>query len=72
MTTRSDTINAIRRLNTTASPEFLTEFSDDQLSRYLARLDTVSRARPLCWDDDALVRDEALSNDSAKAPMAPG
>ncbi len=72
MKTRSDTINAIRRLNTTASPEFLAEFSDDQLARYLKRLDTTSRVRPLCWDDDASARDEARSHGSAKARMSPG
>ena len=71
MTTRSDTINAIRRLNTTASPEFLAEFSDNQLARYLGRLDTASRARPLCWDDGASAREEARSNGSAKARVSP-
>ena len=71
MTTRSDTINAIRRLNTTASPEFLAEFSDDQLASYLGRLDTTSTERPLCWDEDASARDEARSNSSAKARVSP-
>ena len=36
--TKSDTIDAIRHLNPTADPQFLAEFSGDDLVRYLDRL----------------------------------
>ena len=38
MMPKSDTIEAIQRLNPTASPEFLAGFSADDLARYLDRL----------------------------------
>lgn len=40
---KRDTIDAIRRLNPTAAPEFLGEFSTEALSDYLDRLETASR-----------------------------
>jgi hypothetical protein len=36
--TKSETIQAICRLNHTAEPEFLSEFTPDELTRYLQRL----------------------------------
>ncbi len=36
--TKSDTIDAIRHLNPTADPQFLAEFSGDDLTCYLDRL----------------------------------
>lgn len=42
--TKGDTIEAIQRLNTTASPEFLAGFSGDELARYLKRLMNTSPA----------------------------
>jgi hypothetical protein len=38
MMTKNDTIEAIKNINPTASPEFLEEFSIDDLNRYLDRL----------------------------------
>lgn len=38
MMPKSDTIEAIQRLNPTANPEFLAGFSADDLARYLDRL----------------------------------
>lgn len=38
MMPKSDTIEAIQRLNPTASPEFLAGFCADDLARYLDRL----------------------------------
>ncbi|MGB2988099.1 MAG: hypothetical protein WBE26_19705 [Phycisphaerae bacterium] len=38
MMPKSDTIDAIRNLNPTATPGFLAEFSNDDLSEYLDRL----------------------------------
>ena len=47
MMTKSDTIEAIQRLNPTVRPDFLAEFSTDELVRYLDRLsDTGSVHRP--------------------------
>ncbi len=47
MMTKSDTIEAIQRLNPTVRPDFLAEFSTDELVRYLDRLsDTASVHRP--------------------------
>lgn len=45
--TKSTTIEAIRTLNPTASPDFLAEFSPDELSQYLERLNRASPERPL-------------------------
>ena len=36
--TKTDTIDAIKQLNPTATPEFLSEFSADELTSYLRRL----------------------------------
>lgn len=44
---KCDTIDAIRRLNPTATPEFLVEFSNDELAQYLDRLETASRRQSL-------------------------
>lgn len=38
MMTKNDTIEAIKNLNPTASPEFLEGFSIDDLNQYLDRL----------------------------------
>ena len=45
MMTKSDTIEAIRRLNPTANPDFLAGFSGDELYRYLDRLNGTSARR---------------------------
>ncbi len=39
---KSDTIDAILNINPTAAPEFLSEFSNDDLHEYLRRLTSVS------------------------------
>ena len=44
MMPKSDTIDAIRRLNFTADPQFLAEFPNDELVRYLARLAGISQS----------------------------
>lgn len=36
--TKTDTIEAIKQLNPTATPEFLSDFSADELTSYLQRL----------------------------------
>ena len=43
MMTKSDTIEAITRLNPTASPVFLAGFSSDDLASYLQRLSSTSK-----------------------------
>jgi hypothetical protein len=45
MMPKGDTISAIRRLNPTAQPAFLAEFSIDDLQRYLDRLTEPRNAR---------------------------
>lgn len=58
MTPKTDTMSAIMQLNISARPEFLAEFSNQELCHYLQRLrDTRDRRTP--W--------EALS----LAPSAP-
>ena len=43
MMTKSDTIDAITKLNPTANPGFLSGFSGSELSQYLGRLESVTR-----------------------------
>jgi hypothetical protein len=43
MLTKSDTIDAITKLNPTANPGFLAGFSGDELVQYLGRLESVCR-----------------------------
>lgn len=43
MMTKSDTIDAITKLNPTANPSYLSGFSGDELSQYLGRLESVTR-----------------------------
>lgn len=40
---RQETIDAIMKLNPSATTEFLESFADDELTRYLARLNERSR-----------------------------
>jgi hypothetical protein len=44
MMPKSDTIAAITKLNPTADPDFLAEFTNDELSEYLRRLANVRGA----------------------------
>lgn len=58
MMNKSQTINAIRKLNPTAPPDFLSGFANDDLSRYLDRLTFHSvrlRQEPL---DDVVLLDD--------------
>ena len=54
MMPKSDTIDAIRRLNPTAKPGFLAEFSNNELAEYLDRLTGTAFVRPLCRVVDIL------------------
>ena len=63
MMTKNDTIEAITRLNPTASPVFLAGFSNDDLVSYLQRLSYTSKPQnvfsakaeaPARIDDDAI------------------
>lgn len=45
MMPKSDTIDAIRKLNPSANPDFLAEFSKDQLGEYLDRLASATAGR---------------------------
>ena len=48
MMTKSDTIDAITKLNPTANPGFLSGFSGSELSQYLGRLESVTRRGNRC------------------------
>lgn len=63
MMTKNDTIEAITRLNPTASPVFLAGFCNDDLVSYLQRLSSTSKPQnvfsamaepPSRIDDDAI------------------
>ena len=63
MMTKNDTIEAITRLNPTASPVFLAGFCNDDLASYLQRLSCTSKPQkvvsakaeaPSRIDDDAI------------------
>lgn len=57
MMPKQETITAIRKLNRTADPGFLAEFSGDDLSDYLDRLTNRPPPRPLV--EEAMMIDEA-------------
>ncbi len=64
MMTKSDTIEAIQRLNPTVRPGFLAEFSTYELVRYLDRLsDTEPVRRP--ENDNVAQLDRPSSVDAA-------
>jgi len=65
MMTKRDTIDAITRLNPTANPEFLAEFSGEELDRYLDRLSN----RPT---DDPLGDARFMIELEGPAPKDPG
>jgi hypothetical protein len=60
MIPKSDTIDAIRRLNPTAKPDFLAEFSNNELAEYLGRLAGTAYARPMCRVVDLLEVEEPI------------
>lgn len=55
--TKTDTIEAIKQLNPTATPEFLSEFSADELTSYLQRLANRSCRDAYDGRDDVARRD---------------
>lgn len=62
--TKSDTIEAIQRLNPTVRPDFLAEFSTDELVRYLDRLSGTEPVR--CPENDNIAQlDRSSSVDAA-------
>ncbi|RME41191.1 MAG: hypothetical protein D6788_01735 [Planctomycetota bacterium] len=56
---KSQTIEAIRKLNPTANPDFLARFPNDELSRYLDRLTLLSTRRRNAPPDDVILLDDA-------------
>ncbi len=70
MMTKSDTIEAIQKLNPTVNPDFLAEFANDDLTRYLHRLTETAPARRLGTDNVPEV-DQPSSVDAAleRAPF---
>ena len=69
MMPKRDTIDAIREFNTTASPDFLAEFSNDDLARYLDRLVGTRRQRPIPEAADVSELEVDSSHDRAVAPV---
>ena len=67
MMPKRDTIDAIREFNTTASPDFLAEFSNDDLGRYLDRLVGARRQRPIRDAADKIEPEMVSSRDRAVA-----
>ena len=51
MTMKKQTLESIVRLNPTAAPEFLAEFSHDELARYLDRLSSLRPGRDIDEND---------------------
>lgn len=70
MMTKNDTIDAIRRLNPTANPDFLAGFSSDELYRYLDRLTGVSARRPAGDSTHAVRPGDPVRVDAAVPSLA--
>lgn len=66
MMTKSDTIEAIQKLNPTASPDFLAGFPNDELARYLDRLSGMSPEGPVEASDE-IQSDQPLVSNAAAA-----
>jgi len=60
MTTKSDTIAAIMRLNPSVGAAFLSEFSKDDLALYLRRLSELCDSRPRAKVPPLAVRPRTL------------
>ncbi len=69
MMTKSDTIEAIQKLNPTARPDFLAGFPNDELARYLDRLSNMSPERPMVTSDE--IQTEQLSVSDAAVGRSP-
>jgi len=72
MMTKSDTIEAICRLNPTAEPEFLSAFAPEELARYLQRLSSRPTSGPAfpashSWEEPPRRRSEPETA-AARAP----
>ena len=67
MMPKRDTIDAIREFNTTASPDFLAGFSNDDLGRYLDRLVGARRQRPVREAADMIELEVESPHDRAVA-----
>ena len=68
MMPKSDTIDAIRNLNPTATPGFLAEFSNDDLSEYLGRLISAPGGHSVRGFDDLIELDEPLPVEKPAQP----
>ncbi len=67
MMTKCDTIDAIKKLNPTANSGFLAEFTGDDLSAYLVRLNNRPRTTPIAQaDDDPSTRARTQPNADAQ------
>ena len=65
MMTKSDTIEAIQKLNPTATPGFLAGFPNDELARYLNRLSNMSPERPVEASDETRSDEPSVSDAAA-------
>ena len=65
---KTDTIEAIRKLNPTARPEFLVEFSNGELRDYLRQLEGVRKEH---GDDAARMACTCMSADAISGDTIP-
>ena len=65
---KRDTIDAIAKLNPTANPEFLSEFSGEDLDQYLGRLSNRPADDPL-GDVRFMIELEGPESDPMVAPV---
>lgn len=70
MDPKSDTIDAILRFNTSATPSFLAGFSNDELAHYLERLRDSVRREPGDTRRHPIVSDRPSSASSSGARRA--
>ena len=70
MMPKRDTIDAITRLNPTANPEFLSEFSGEELDQYLGRLSTRPKDDPLGDMRFVIELEGPASSDPGVAPIS--
>lgn len=63
VTSKTETMSAIMQINATARPEFLSEFSNQQLCAYWQRL-REARERRAPWDSLALAQEAPWSTSS--------
>ncbi len=68
MMPKGDTIAAIVRLNRTVNPAFLAEFSNEELFKYLKRLDGVASSGDHLEDQDNPA-DPAITDEASSHPV---